>query len=249
MKRNIDILVLSDLHLGTFGCAAKELNKYLDSINAKTIILNGDIIDAWSFKKKRFNKHHIKVVRKVLKFSQKKDNKVYYIIGNHDDFLRQYDDLVLGNIIIQDKLTLEVDGQKLLFLHGDLFDFVIKYHKWIGVLGSWMYDMLIHVNSMYNNIRYKFGLPRSMFSSRLKKVAKSACKFINDFEDSCISYGMKKGYDAVFCGHIHEPNIKDVFDGDKKITYYNSGDWIENLSSLEYYDGKWHLYRYVDITS
>ena len=103
--RALDLLVLSDVHLGTYGCHAKELLQYLKSLEPKEVVLNGDIVDIWQFSKNYFPKAHLKVINHLLKWSSK-GIKVHYITGNHDEFLRKFDGTSMGGLEIKNKLVL-----------------------------------------------------------------------------------------------------------------------------------------------
>lgn len=240
MKRKVEILVLSDLHLGTYGCRAEELLNYLRSISPGKVILNGDIIDIWAFNKRYFPTSHMRVVKKLLKWSGKVP--VYYITGNHDEALRRYSPARLGNLRLVDQLSLEIDGRRHWFLHGDIFDATMKNAKWLAKLGGFGYDLLIRINHRVNATLAFFGRPRMSFSRKVKNSVKRAVKFISDYETTMAEIALNDGYDAVVCGHIHQPRIGEVRTSKGAITYLNSGDWIENLSALEYNDGRWSLY-------
>lgn len=244
-KRIVDVVVLSDIHLGTFGCHAKELLHYLHSIKPKTLILNGDIIDIWQFRKSYFPKSHLKVVKKLLDFAAK-GTKVYYITGNHDEMLRKFSDTAMGNFSIIDKIVLELDGKKAWFFHGDVFDSSVQHAKWIAKLGGIGYDYLILLNRFINYLLVKMGREPYSLSKKIKSGVKKAVKFISDFETTASDLAIENNYDYVVCGHIHEPNM--IIKENKKgsVLYLNSGDWIENLTALEYNKKSWKLYRYED---
>lgn len=239
-KRKVDLVVISDVHLGTYGCRAKELNIYLKSIAPKQLILNGDIIDIWQFKKRYFPKSHMKVLKQILNLAAK-GTEVIYITGNHDETLRKFQGLQLGKIRIENSLELNLDGVKTWFFHGDALDVVMTHSKWIARIGAIGYDGLILANILVNRFRVFLGKPKVSFSKRIKNNVKTAVKFINDFEELAADMAHNKGISSVVCGHIHQPEIKSLKNG---IQYYNSGDWIENLSSLEYSSGGWKLYLY-----
>jgi UDP-2,3-diacylglucosamine pyrophosphatase LpxH len=243
MKRAIDIVVISDVHLGTYGCHAKELLNYLGSIKPTTLILNGDFIDIWQFKKNYFPKEHLEVIQRILKMAAK-GTKVYYITGNHDDALRRYSDFSSGNIHLRDKLVLQLGGSSYWFFHGDIFDVFIKYSPFVAKLGGRGYDILILLNRLINKVRSGMGLSRLSFAKKVKTQVKEAVKFISDFEETAIQIAIKEGYDYVICGHIHKPQSRMVEMEGKTVTYLNSGDWVENLTALEYAWGKWSLYEY-----
>ncbi len=243
-KRDVELVVLSDIHLGTYGCHAKELGKYLKSINPKTLILNGDIIDIWQFKKRYWPKSHMKIVKYFIGLSAK-GTKVYYITGNHDETLRKFSDLEMGNLHIVNKLELELDGKKAWFFHGDVFDVIMQHSKWLAKLGAISYDALILLNVLVNNISKMFGRGKVSLSKKIKDNVKSAVKYINDFEESAAKLAIQKGFDYIVCGHIHHPDDRIIKDEQgKSIRYLNSGDWIENLSALEYHKKKWKVYHY-----
>lgn len=242
-KRKLDIAVISDVHLGTFGCRATELHNYLKTINPKILILNGDIIDIWQFNKRYFPKPHMKVIKQLMNFITS-GTKVYYITGNHDEMLRKFRGFRLGSFEIVNKVVLDIDGKKGWFFHGDVFDVTMQHSKWLAKLGGMGYDFLILINTIVNWASHKIGYGRLSFSKKIKNSVKSAIKFINDFETTAADIAIDEGYDYVVCGHIHQPEIR-IIDTDKgTTTYLNSGDWIESLTALEYKNNNWSLYEY-----
>ena len=245
LKRKIDILVISDIHLGTYGCHAKELLYYLKSVKPKTLILNGDIIDIWQFNKRYWPKSHMKVVRHLLNWVSK-GVKIYYVTGNHDEMLRRFTGFKLGGLHIVNKVVIKLDNdEKAWFFHGDVFDVTMQHSKWLAKLGGAGYDMLILINRFVNYISEKiFNKGKLSFSKKIKNSVKSAIKFINNFESIAAEIGINNKYDYVICGHIHHPEIKLVKNNKGSIKYMNSGDWIENLTSLEYVDGNWSIYHF-----
>jgi UDP-2,3-diacylglucosamine pyrophosphatase LpxH len=243
-KRELQVLVISDVHLGTFGCHAKELLHYLKSVNPQTLILNGDIIDMWNFSKNYFPASHMDVLRQIMKMASY-GSKVYYITGNHDEMLRKYTDLQLGNLEIVDKLVLDIDGKKTWIFHGDVFDSSIKgYAKILAKLGGKGYDLLILINRFINWLLQLFGQEKMSLSKKVKDGVKKAVSFVSDFESTAAELAIEKEYDHVICGHIHMPQIKNVSNDKGTVTYMNSGDWIENLTSLEYNNGCWQIFSY-----
>lgn len=246
MKRKVKVAVVSDVHLGTYGCHAKELKHYLESIAPEILILNGDIIDIWQFSKSYWPKSHMKVIRQILKLSEN-GTTVYYIPGNHDEMLRKFEGLKLGNITVCNKVILELNGKKAWFFHGDVFDVCMQHSKWLAKLGAKGYDLLILINRFVNFLLTKMGRRKISLSKRVKNSVKSAVKFINDFEITCADIAIEKHYDYVVCGHIHQPEIRDIETKEGKVTYLNSGDWIENLTALEYNKGKWELIKIDEI--
>lgn len=244
-KRKIDILVLSDIHLGTYGCHAKELLKYLKSIKPKVIILNGDIIDIWQFRTSYWPKSHMKIINKILKWVSK-GVRVHYITGNHDEMLRKFSGFKMGSLSIENKLLLNINGKKTWVFHGDVFDVTMKHSKWLTRLGSHGYDLLILINAVCNWVSVKLGKGKISLSKNIKNSVKKAVKFINDFEITTANIAIENGYDYVLCGHIHHPEIKEIKSEKGSIQYLNSGDWIENLTALEYYNNDWHLFQYKE---
>jgi len=238
-------VVLSDIHLGTYGCHAKEVLHYLNSVKPKKLILNGDIIDIWQFKKHYFPKSHLLVIKKIVALATK-GTRVYYITGNHDEKLRKFSDTKMGNIQIIDKLTLNLDGKKAWFFHGDVFDASIQHAKWIAKLGGWGYDLLILCNRFINYFLVRLGKEKYSLSKKIKNSVKGALKFISDFEKTATDLAIENNFDFVACGHIHQPIIKEVSNDKGRCTYLNSGDWIENLTALEYKNEKWTLYTHND---
>ncbi|TAF45036.1 MAG: UDP-2,3-diacylglucosamine diphosphatase [Sphingobacteriales bacterium] len=242
-KREVDIVVISDVHLGTYGCQAKELLKYLKSIKPQMVILNGDIIDIWQFSKRYFPEAHTKVIRRILKFVTD-GVPVYYLTGNHDEMLRKFADFNMGGFQLLNKLILNLGGKKAWFFHGDVFDVTMQHSKWLAKLGAVGYDTLILINSMVNWFLSKMGREKFSFSQRIKASVKEAVKFINQFEQTAAELAIEKGYAYVVCGHIHHAEIKEIKTDKGTVTYLNSGDWVESLSSLEYNNGQWKIYRY-----
>lgn len=245
LRREVEIVVISDIHLGTYGCHAKELVRYLKSIKPSMIVLNGDIIDIWQFSKNYFPKSHMKVLREIIRFASK-GVPVYYITGNHDEMLRRFSGFSLGNLEINNKLILDLDGKKAWIFHGDVFDVTMQHAKWLTKLGAIGYDLLILLNRFTNFILEKTGREKISLSKKIKNSVKKAVKFINDFEVTCADIAISNKYDYVICGHIHHPEIKEIKNDHGTVTYLNSGDWVENLTALEYNNEEWSLYKYED---
>ena len=241
--RSINLLVISDVHLGTYGCNAKELLFYLKSIDPKIVILNGDIIDIWQFKKRYWPKSHMKVIKYILKWITQ-GKEIYYVTGNHDEMLRRFKGFKIEKFVIVNKLILTIDGEKVWFFHGDVFDVTMQYSKWIAKLGGVGYDFLILTNSFINFILEKTGRNKMSFSKRIKNSVKSAIKYINRFEKIAVEIASSNNFKYVVCGHIHHPKIESFKTGKNTVTYLNSGDWVENLTALEYNNSKWSIYNH-----
>ncbi|MDV7186841.1 UDP-2,3-diacylglucosamine diphosphatase [Lutibacter sp. TH_r2] len=242
-KRKLEVVVISDVHLGTYGCHAKELLKYLKSIDPKIIILNGDIIDIWQFNKRYWPKSHMKVIKHLISWISK-GKEIYYITGNHDEMLRKFVGFELGSFSIKNKIVLELDGKKAWFFHGDVFDVTMKHSKWLAKLGAVGYDSLILINRAVNYISLMLGKGKISLSKKIKDSVKTAVKFIDDFEQTVIKIAIENRFDYVACGHIHQPVIKKVSTDQGSVKYLNSGDWIENLTALEYENKKWKIYSF-----
>lgn len=242
-KREVDVVIISDVHLGAFGCHAKELLQYLRSIKPKMLILNGDIVDIWQFRKAYFPKSHLMVIRHLTGMIAK-NTKVVYITGNHDELMRKFVKFNLGSFKLVNKLLLDLDGKKTWIFHGDVFDITMQYSKWLARLGSFGYDLLILLNNLANFILTSFGREKISFSKRVKNSVKKAVSYIDKFEETAAGIAISKGYSHVICGHIHQPQMRKISNSQGNVTYLNSGDWVENLSSLEYNSGEWKIYYY-----
>jgi len=242
-KRIIELVVISDVHLGTYGCHAEELLDYLNSIKPKTLILNGDIIDIWQFRKSYFPKSHLKVIKKILSLASK-GTRVIYLTGNHDEMLRKFSDTKMGNIELKDKIVMDLHGKKSWFFHGDVFDSSVHSAKWIAKLGGKGYDYLILLNRFINFCLKKMGKEPYSLSKKIKGSVKKAVKFISDFETTASDIAIDNGYDFVCCGHIHEPKCIRKTNKVGTTLYLNSGDWIENLTALEYNKKRWKIYEH-----
>ena len=243
IKRKVQIAVISDVHLGTYGCHAKHLLAYLNSIEPKKLILNGDIIDIWLFSKRYFPKSHLRVLKKILDMAAE-GVEIIYITGNHDEMLRKFSGTVIGNISIVDKKVLELDGKKAWFFHGDVFDVSIQNAKWLAKLGGYGYDFLILLNRLINWCLVGMGREKYSLSKKIKNSVKGATRYIGDFENVACDLAIEKGYDYVICGHIHQPKMLIKENKHGKTLYLNSGDWVENFTALEYQFKRWKIYNY-----
>tara|TARA_R110000868_G_scaffold392365_1_gene662964 strand:- start:3939 stop:4625 length:687 start_codon:yes stop_codon:yes gene_type:complete len=213
-------LVISDVHIGSKGCKTEEVLELLKDESYQRYILVGDIIDGWLFKKyKKFSYDHTKVIRRLLKLSKNKE--IIWIAGNHDEFLRKYLPMDIGNIKVVDE-WIEYGTW---FCHGDKFDGIVQL-KWLGMLGSIGYDLAISLDTILK----KLGLKRSL-SKFLKNNVKAAVSFMVDFENEMVRQAKKRNCDTVVCGHIHTPADKMI----NGVRYLNTGDWIENCSYITYY--------------
>lgn len=247
-KREVEICVISDIHLGSYGCHAEELNNYIKSIKPKILILNGDIFDGYVFNKKYFPTSHFEFVRNVLTLI-KKGTEVYYITGNHDEFMRNFDEMSMLNLHKLDKLVLTIDGKNYWFFHGDVFDISMQggIGKMLAKVGGQAYDLLIYINKWINKFLKAIGRSPYSLSKKVKDSVKKAVVYVRNYEQMSCEHAIKQGYDFVVNGHIHQPSIRTFSNSEGTVTYMNSGDWIENLTSLEYQDGRWSIYKYQEI--
>ena len=227
---------ISDTHLGTSGCKAELLLDFLKSTECDTLFLVGDIIDGWQLRKGWYwPPRHNDVVRCVLK-KAKHGTRVVYVPGNHDEAFRDYAGLNLGGVeLLPEAIHETADGRKLLVLHGDQFDGVVLYARWIAFLGDYAYTLLLKFNGLINGVRKRLGLPYWSLSALIKKRVKNAVQFIFSFEQAVAHAAVERGVDGVVCGHIHTAEIRQIGD----VTYYNDGDWVESCTALvEHPDGR-----------
>ena len=220
---------ISDVHLGTPGCKADFLLDFLKNHESDYLYLVGDIIDGWQLKKSWYWKHsHNDVVQKILR-KARKGTKVTYIAGNHDEMLRDFLGLSLGDIsLVNESTHTLLDGRVLWITHGDLFDGIIQHAKWLAYLGDSAYSFVLKLNNWFNHIRHRMGLSYWSLSQYLKHKVKNAVSFITEFENVLVDETRRRGFDGVVCGHIHKAEIREI-DG---ILYCNDGDWVESLSAL-----------------
>ena len=240
------VVIMSDLHLGMKDSSPKKILEFLNSFHTDLLILNGDIVDIDAMKRgSKWKNKHTKVVMKVLDMSR--HTEVVYVRGNHDNDLEELFGFELGNIsFVEDYFYHqkiwngngdEFSEKKFLIFHGDKIDVTVKY-KFLSYIGSVGYDIALRVNTLYNDYRNKMGKPYFSISKIVKENVKEALSFINDFEVNACNYAKTRGADGVICGHIHIPSMKNI----NGITYYNSGDWVENFSALVLtYDNNWEL--------
>lgn len=238
-KRSVEVAIISDIHLGTYGCQAKEVLHYLKSINPNVLVLNGDVVDTWQFSKSYWPKSHMQVIRQILKMSTE-GTEVQYITGNHDEVMRKFVGMSLGNFHIANKLILNLQGKRAWIFHGDVFDVTMKHGKWLARMGANGYACLLQINKVFNTISRKLGYGTFSLARKIKTAVKAKSKF----EQTAADLAIEKGYDYVICGHIHRPVIKTLTNKDGSVQYLNSGDWIEQLTALEYQNGIWNLYHH-----
>ena len=243
MKRNLDILVISDLHLGTYGSEADEVLAYLDSIDADKIVINGDFVDIMLFNKRFWPSSHMKVIKYFLDLISE-GKEIYYVTGNHDELIRKFVNFKIQNFKIVNQIVLDTPEGKVWMFHGDVFDFSIQT-AWLTKLAGFLYDYMIIYNSWVNKkIMRPLGRKRLNFSKIIKANVKTAVQYFANFERKAAEIAEKNGYKYVVCGHIHTPKIESFEINGKEIIYMNSGDWLESLSSLEYVNNEWSIYMH-----
>lgn len=238
-------IFISDIHLGSKGCKADLLCDFLKHNVAENLYLVGDIIDGWRLKRKFYwLQSHTNVVRRILTAS-KRDTKVIYVIGNHDDVFRGLlpFDMWFGNIELVNQCRHEaINGKTYMVIHGDIFDGVLRTKlQWLYHLGDFLYNILLDVNILVSKIRNWFRLPHWSLSAYLKHKTKEAVSYLANFEELITEYCAKQKADGVICGHIHHADIKIV----NGVEYMNDGDWVESCTALvEHYDGKWEIIQW-----
>ncbi len=245
-KRHVDVVVISDVHLGTSASRATELNTYLKTIDPGMIVLNGDIVDLWDFRKGFWPEAHTKVIRRILKFAVD-GVPVHYITGNHDSALRRYTATCLGSVNLVDRLELSLDGRRHWFLHGDAFDLALGTGRVLSWIGAKSYDAVVTLGTGLNLCRRLLGLDRVSIANTFKHNVPAARKHIARYEECCVRAAAARGYDVVITGHIHVPAMRTHQVDGRDVTYLNSGDWVDSLSALEYANGAWSLVRWHDL--
>lgn len=238
-------IYISDVHLGTRFSQAEKLLDFLRDYESENLYLVGDIIDGWAIKRKFWwAQSHSDVVQKVLR-KARKGTKVYFIAGNHDEFLRPFAPFNLGNnLFVKKEMVINIKNRRYLVTHGDFFDSVTMTKKWLAVVGDYGYDILLHLNHIINKITRKIGFKRYWSLSKyVKDNVKKSVSFITDYETVLVNHAKHKHYDGVICGHIHKPEIK-MIDG---VEYINCGDWVENCSAiLQDEEGKFEVVSFLD---
>jgi len=238
---------ISDVHLGTRGCQSEFLLDFLKHNESQTLYLVGDIVDGWRMKRSWYwNQSHNDVVQKVLR-KARKGTEVIYIPGNHDECLRDYatSEMELGGIRLQDEaIHITASGKRLLVVHGDAFDGVVKYAKWLAYLGDWAYSAMLHLNLAFNHLRRHLGYGYWSLSAYMKSKVKNAVEFVGNYEQALVEEARRRGVDGIVCGHIRTPEMR-MIDG---ILYCNDGDWVESCSALvEHFDGRLEIVMWTAV--
>ena len=238
---NYKSVFISDVHLGTNDCQAERLLDFIRDVECENLFLVGDIIDGWELRRSfRWKQSHSDVLQKLLRKARKR-TKIYYILGNHDDFLENFLPITMGEHISvhRDMVYKGINGKDYLVTHGDMFDAVTMTKKWLALIGDKSYLFLLKVNRPLNFVRKKMGMGHWSLSKYMKKNVKKAVSYICDYEQVLVRYARAQGVCGVVCGHIHEPEIKEI-DG---IEYLNCGDWVESCTAVvEHFDGRFEIY-------
>ena len=227
-------IFISDVHLGTKGCKAEFLNSFLKAHRCENLFLVGDIIDGWriSSTKWYWPSAHNRVVRQILRKSEKEKTNVFYVVGNHDEFLREYiaeHNFEMGNIKILNEFRHETaKGENLWVIHGDAYDGITRHHRWVALAGDAGYNFLLWSNRWFNGIRRAFNLPYWSLSKAIKHKVKKAVSYIFEYENTVARETAKRKLDGVVCGHIHHAEMKTI----NGIRYYNCGDWVESCTAI-----------------
>jgi UDP-2,3-diacylglucosamine pyrophosphatase LpxH len=242
--RRYRAIFISDVHLGTKGCQADLLLDFLKHCECETLFLVGDIVDGWRLKRSWYwPQAHNDVVQKLLR-KARKGTKVYYVPGNHDEMFRDYCGVHFGGVeVVQDHIHETADGRRLLILHGDQFDGIVRYHRWLALLGDWAYNLALSLNTWLNRLRRRLGFDYWSLSAFLKLKVKNAVQFIADFENAVAEEARRRGADGVVCGHIHHAEIREI----GGLVYCNDGDWVESCTALvEHPDGRLEILRWAE---
>ncbi len=235
---------LSDIHLGTRGCKADYLLDFLRHNDAETIYLVGDIVDGWRLRKSWYwPQSHNDVVQKLLR-KARKGTRIVYVPGNHDEWLRDYAPMSFGGVeVVASVLHVAADGRRYHVTHGDQFDLVVRYARWLALLGDHAYRFALVLNTTFNAVRRRFGLPYWSLSQWAKLKVKNAVNYIGEFETALASEAGRHQAEGVICGHIHHAAMR-AFGG---IRYVNCGDWVESCSAVvEHPDGKFEIVSWVE---
>ncbi|MBK9010645.1 MAG: UDP-2,3-diacylglucosamine diphosphatase [Novosphingobium sp.] len=228
-KKSYRTIWISDVHLGTRGCNAAMLVDFLRSVECETLYLVGDIIDGWRLRKGWYwPDAHNEVIRRILKMAHR-GTRVVFVAGNHDEVFRDYAGMTFGGVeLVLEAVHETADGRRLLVTHGDSFDGVVLYHRWLAFLGDKAYEVLLRANVVVNAARRRLRLPYWSLSAHLKRKVKNAVQYVCDFEDAVAREAIERGLDGIVCGHIHCAEIRQI----AGITYYNDGDWVESCTAL-----------------
>ena len=239
--RRYRAIFISDVHLGTKDCRSDFLADFLRHTTCDSLYLVGDIVDGWRLRKSWYwDANHDEVIRLILK-KARSGTQVTYVPGNHDEMFRAWLGVgleVAGVKLRQDTEHVTADGRRLLVMHGDEFDSVVRYAKFLALLGDKAYGAALVANRYFNAVRRRLGQPYWSLSAWLKRRVKEAVKAIDRFESAVAGEARRRGFDGVVCGHIHHAEMREV----GGILYLNDGDWVESCTALvEHADGRLEL--------
>ena len=253
-SRRYRTVFVSDAHLGTKSCLSDFLADFLEQIDCDKLFLVGDIIDGWRLRKNWYwDANHDRVVRAILRHA-KRGTQIVYIPGNHDEMFRAWlptaqdaHQLEVAGVEVRRETTHETAlGVRLLVLHGDEFDGVMRYAKFLARLGDSAYAAALTVNQWFNAMRRVMGYEYWSLSQWLKRQVKGAVKAIDRFETTLAADAAKRGFDGIVCGHIHHAEMRMV-DG---VLYCNTGDWVESCTAVvEQMDGQLELLEWAAINN
>ena len=246
MEKKYKSIFISDIHLGSKGCKAELLCDFLKQNSSEYLYLVGDIIDGWRLQRKYYwPQSHTNVIRRILT-AAKRDTKVTYVVGNHDDILRGLlpFDVHFGNIDLVNQCRYQaINGKTYMVIHGDMFDTALRNKlAWLYHFGDMLYNVLLSINAVVSKVRSQFGMPYWSLSAYLKNKTKEAVAYMSDFETLITDYCHKQRSDGVICGHVHRADIKTI----NGVEYMNDGDWVESCTALvENFDGSWQIIDYI----
>ncbi len=240
-KKQLKVVVISDVHLGTYNSKANQLYAYLKTIEPEILVLNGDIIDVWRFSRRYFPASHLRVVRYLFRMAET-GTKMILLPGNHDEIARRFIGVDFGHFKIVNKEVITLDGKSTWIFHGDVFDVVMHHSKWMAKMGAMGYGILAGINRFVNFVLSVFGRRPISLAGRIKDKVKGGHKEeVTHFEAMVARLAIRKQYHYVICGHIHRPARKRIKSPSGSVTYLNSGDWVDHMTALEYENGDWHL--------
>ena len=236
---------ISDIHLGTKHARVAELLEFLRGVDCKYLYIVGDLIDGWELKFRWFWRDDYNLLIQKLLRKSRKQTRVIYISGNHDEFIEQFIGMGFGNVTMaREAIHTAADGRRYLVTHGDLFDIVIRHARWLAYLGDKAYDAAIAANTIFNKVRRGLGLRYWSLSQWAKYKVKNAVNFIGEFEKTLAAEASRHGLDGVICGHIHHAAAHDKFG----FTYINCGDWVESCTAVgETFDGRFEIINWADL--
>ncbi len=240
-------IFISDTHLGTRGCKAELLADFLSKNACDTLYLIGDIVDGWQLKRRWYwNEAQTRVIGEILR-KVDEGTRVVYVPGNHDEFLRSYCGRTYAGVeVVRETIHETADGKRLLVLHGDQFDGVIAYARWLAQLGDWAYCTALRLNEIVGAVRRTFGMPYWSLSAYLKKAVKNAVEYISRYEIAVAHAAWGLAVDGVVCGHIHQAEMRSI----GGVLYCNDGDWVESCTALvEHFDGRLEIVRWVELNA